>query len=93
METVNGWMVVLVGWLFVANILLFLLMWFDKNQARKRKQRIPEKTLLLLAFLGGPVGGIAGMNIFRHKTKHDYFSLLYILSLVFWIGIIFIITK
>ncbi|MGP6139623.1 MULTISPECIES: DUF1294 domain-containing protein [unclassified Jeotgalibaca] len=71
-------------WLFVINILLFALMRFDKQQSRKRKQRIPEKLLLSLGFFGGPVGGLLGMNLFRHKTKHRYFYLVYAASLGMW---------
>ena len=31
--------------------------------------------LLAVAVLGGSLGAIAGMNLFRHKTKHPKFSL------------------
>ena len=34
---------------------------------------MPEKTLFLLALLGGACGGWLGMRVFRHKTKHWYF--------------------
>ena len=36
--------------------------------------RVPEKTLLLIALLGGSPGAYAGMKIFRHKTRHRKFS-------------------
>ena len=45
----------------------------DKARARKRSWRIPESTLFVLAIIGGSVGSIAGMYIFRHKTRHWYF--------------------
>lgn len=75
---------VLFVWLLAINILLFVLMRFDKQQARKRKRRIPEKLLLSLGCVGGPVGGLLGMNMFRHKTKHRYFYLVYLASLGIW---------
>ena len=45
----------------------------DKLKAKRRKWRIPEATLFLVAVIGGSIGSIAGMYIFRHKTQHMYF--------------------
>lgn len=45
----------------------------DKAKARRGAWRIPEKTLFLLPLLGGSVGALLGMLVFRHKTKHWYF--------------------
>ncbi|WP_455717199.1 DUF1294 domain-containing protein, partial [Anaerosporobacter sp.] len=47
----------------------------DKNKAKRGVWRIPEKTLFLIAMLGGSLGSILGMNKFRHKTKHRTFSI------------------
>lgn len=55
------------------NIVAFMLMFVDKEKAKRHKWRIPEKTLFMSAILGGSVGAILGMQIFRHKTKHWYF--------------------
>jgi len=60
-------------YLFVINIIAFLLMGIDKHKARRGKWRIPEKTLFLTALLGGSIGSILGMYQFRHKTKHTAF--------------------
>lgn len=49
-------------------------MYIDKKRAKKNKYRIPERTLFMLVALGGGIGGIVGMNQFRHKTKHWYFK-------------------
>ena len=38
-----------------------------------QKQRIPEKTLFVVAAVGGSIGAILGMWIFHHKTRHWYF--------------------
>ncbi|MBP5669841.1 MAG: DUF1294 domain-containing protein, partial [Lachnospiraceae bacterium] len=46
----------------------------DKKKAKSGAWRIPEKTLFLPAILGGSIGAIAGMQVFRHKTKHWYFK-------------------
>ena len=57
------------------NILLFTLMSVDKQKAKLNQWRISEKTLFVLALIGGSVGGIVGMYTFRHKTKHLKFTL------------------
>lgn len=45
----------------------------DKGRAKAGKWRIPERTLLILAAVGGSVGALAGMLLFRHKTKKAKF--------------------
>lgn len=62
-------------YLLIINFIGFLAMFLDKQKAKKDKWRIPEKTLFLLAVLGGSLGTTLGMNVFRHKTKHWYFVL------------------
>ena len=57
----------------IINILAFFLMGIDKKKAQMGARRIPEKTLFLSAIIGGSVGAIAGMQLFRHKTKHKTF--------------------
>ena len=51
----------------------FLLMLVDKIKAKRNLWRIPEATLIGVALMGGSIGAIAGMNLFRHKTKHAKF--------------------
>lgn len=65
---------VVIGILFVMNLLAFALMGIDKAKARAGAWRIPEKTLFLVTALFGGLGGTLGMNVFRHKTKHWYFK-------------------
>lgn len=60
-------------YLIVINIIAFAMMGIDKRKAIKRRWRIPEKSLFLSAILGGSIGAIAGMQLFRHKTKHTKF--------------------
>ena len=72
----------------IINILTFLAMGFDKNQAIHKKRRISEITLISLSFLGGGFGSLLGMNIFHHKTKKVKFILLIPLSIL--LTIIFI---
>ena len=63
----------LILYLLIINAAGFLLMLIDKYKARKNLWRIPEKTLLGVALMGGSVGSYAGMQLFRHKTKHPQF--------------------
>lgn len=58
----------------VMSLLLFAVMGVDKSRARSHKHRIPESTLFLLALLGGGTGGVLGMYLFRHKTRHRSFT-------------------
>ena len=66
---------ILAIYLVFANIISFYLMWSDKRKAIKNQYRIPEKTLMLWAAVGGSIGSILGMKVFRHKTRHIKFSL------------------
>lgn len=61
-------------YILILNLAGLLSMYIDKRKAIKNKWRIPEKTLFLIAILGGSIGSIAGMHLFRHKTKHWYFK-------------------
>ncbi len=62
-------------YLIIINVIGFLAMFIDKWKAKRGAWRIAEKTLFLLTLLGGGVGTIAGMYIFRHKTKKLYFTI------------------
>ena len=62
-------------YLLIINAAGFLSMLLDKHKAKKNAWRIPEKTLLLIACLGGSIGSVLGMQLFRHKTRHLKFSL------------------
>ncbi len=55
-------------YLIIINILGFLLMFIDKQKAKKGAWRIPEKTLFIITTLGGGIGTIAGMYMFRYKN-------------------------
>jgi uncharacterized membrane protein YsdA (DUF1294 family) len=68
-------------WIVSAGIFYFLFlnvvglvsMADDKRRAKRNLWRIPERTLFLIALLGGSIGSLAGMYLFRHKTKHPRF--------------------
>jgi len=62
-------------YLLVINLIGLLIMYIDKRRAKYGSWRIPEKTLLIVAMLGGSIGTIIGMYWFRHKTKKIKFTL------------------
>jgi len=65
----------MIYYLITVNALGLLLMLIDKEKAKKNRWRIPEKTLFLTAAIGGSIGSILGMYLFRHKTKHRSFTI------------------
>ena len=60
-------------YVIIINLVGFFSMFIDKRRAKRNEWRIPEKTLFLIAILGGSIGSNIGMRLFRHKTKHWYF--------------------
>ena len=68
------------------NVITFLAMWIDKRKAKKGSWRISEKALFTLVLLGGGVGGILGMYVFRHKTQKPRFVVGFPFILLFEIA-------
>jgi uncharacterized membrane protein YsdA (DUF1294 family) len=62
-------------YLLLVNIMAFSLMGMDKRKAKKNQFRISERTLFMSAIVGGTPGSIAGMYVFRHKTRHPSFKI------------------
>lgn len=50
-------------------------MYIDKQKAKKNKWRIRENTLIGVSIIGGGIGSLWGMHVFRHKTKHIKFTI------------------
>jgi uncharacterized membrane protein YsdA (DUF1294 family) len=65
----------LIIYVLVINIIGFFIMGIDKYKAKKGYWRTPEKTLFTITLLGGGVGTIVGMYLFRHKTKKLKFTI------------------
>lgn len=66
-------LMILLVYLLMINAVTFLVYAADKHKAKKGKLRVPEKTLFLLAGIGGSMGALLGMQVLRHKTKHMSF--------------------
>ena len=65
----------LAAWYFAAiNIVAFIAYGWDKLCAKKHWWRVPEVTLIAFALLGGSIGALFAMRIFRHKTLHLKFK-------------------
>lgn len=65
----------LFAYLLLINAAGYLIMLIDKRKAIKNLWRIPERTMFIIAILGGSLGIYAGMQSFRHKTKHAKFTI------------------
>mgnify|MGYP005768162353 FL=1 len=63
-------------YLLIMNFLTWVIYGLDKGRAKSGKWRIPERTLLILAAIGGSVGALIGMLMFRHKTRKAKFVIL-----------------
>ncbi len=95
MSDVLSWLAgPLAVWLIVINLIAFALFGVDKRRAKRKAWRIRERTLLLAAALGGSLGALLGMLIFRHKTKHGKFMVgvpvLLAIHLALWFCLRFI---
>ena len=64
----------LISYVAIVSLILCVFMYVDKERAIKKEWRISEKTLLILGFFGGAIGGVLGMYLFRHKTRHNAFA-------------------
>lgn len=77
----------------VWNAIVFAMYGIDKLRAIKGQWRISERTLLLSCFLMGGAGGIAGMYIWRHKTRHWKFRILVPLSVICNAAVLYMMYK
>ena len=78
----------LLYYLIAINVVTFLVYGIDKWKAKQGSWRISEATLLILAVIGGSIGALLGMKVWRHKTMHKKFK--YGLPLILIIQIILI---
>lgn len=60
----------------------------DKHRAKKQGWRTPERTLLLLGFLGGALSEYIVMKKIHHKTLHKKFMIGLPLMMLFHVVII-----
>ena len=72
----------------VMNLVSFALMGIDKLRARRGAWRISEKALFLTTACFGGLGGVLGMRVFHHKTRHWYFKVFFPVLLIIQIAVI-----
>jgi uncharacterized membrane protein YsdA (DUF1294 family) len=87
------WLIGLAAVAGMASILAFVLMASDKRRARTAWHRIPERTFVLLALVGGWPGILAGGLAFRHKTKARGFQAKVVGAALLHAGLAFVLFK
>ena len=80
-------------YLLVINILTFAVYGIDKRKAKQGSWRISEATLLRLAVIGGTIGALLGMQVWRHKTLHLKFKYGLPLILLAQIALMYLISE
>ena len=83
----------LLYYLIVINILTFAVYGIDKWKAKQGSWRISEATLLMLAVIGGTIGALLGMQVWRHKTMHLKFKYGLPLILLSQIALMYLISE
>jgi uncharacterized membrane protein YsdA (DUF1294 family) len=71
------------------NVITFGVWGLDKYRAIQQQWRIPERWLYTLTIAGGCFGALAGMSLFRHKTRKLHFWILGIACSVIHAWLIF----
>lgn len=64
----------LLSWVLAVSLIAFLTYGYDKALSKTKRTRVPESVLLALVFVGGTLGAVAGMAVFRHKTSKGSFQ-------------------
>ena len=82
----------LIIYLLIINLAALKVMATDKKRAVSKLRRVPESVLLTISFIGGSIGALLGMLIFRHKTRHLKFTLQFPLFLILHIAIALLLT-
>ena len=77
-----------IDYLLLLNGIAFVLFGIDKLKARKGRWRIPERSLLVVALLGGSIGAWLGIKVWHHKTLHKKFSIGVPLIICLQIGLL-----
>jgi uncharacterized membrane protein YsdA (DUF1294 family) len=79
--------------LAILNLITFIIFGADKRKSIKHQRRISENTLLGISFVGGTIGAILGMLIFRHKISKRSFLLKFGLIVVIQVVLIYFFQK
>ena len=66
----------MISYYLIINLLTFIIWGYDKFRATFQQWRVPEKTLTLLIILGGGLGALLGITVFRHKSRKLQYKIL-----------------
>ena len=58
----------------IVNVMAYLFMHIDKNNARNGRKRLSEASLLTTAAIGGSIGMLVSMYVLHHKTRKKKFK-------------------
>ncbi len=72
----------------VMSLVCFIAYGLDKRRAVNGSRRIPERTLHLMAFLGGWPGALIAQRHFRHKTQKVSFQIVFWMLVVLHVAIV-----
>lgn len=61
-------------YLIIINLITFTVFAVDKFNAIHHRSRVRVATLFRLSLIGGSIGGLAAMYLFRHKTRKLNFT-------------------
>jgi uncharacterized membrane protein YsdA (DUF1294 family) len=73
--------IIIISYLVIINVVANLIFGWDKHCARYNLRRVPERSLLTLAAVGGIIGVVAAQKVYQHKTQKEPFR-----TYLRWIG-------
>lgn len=80
---------IVIVYLLIINVIAFIFFGFDKMKSLKKGRRVSEKRLWFLALIGGSVGSLLAMNLFRHKTKKISFQAVLAIIIAFQVFLVY----
>lgn len=83
----------MLNYLLLINLFSFIIYGIDKFLSIKKWYRISEFILLCFGFIGGVIGSVLGMCLFRHKTKKIKFKIYLFIFSVVWLILVYMYNK
>ena len=76
-------------WFILISAVSIIMTVYDKWAAKRKKRRVPERTLLSLGIVGGAAAMYLTMKMIRHKTKKKKFMVGLPLEILLHVLIVF----